>query len=672
LIKLAHHTKQGVALLRILLSELELSVPCDANLQSIMVNRRIMTLICGFLQPKEVFGILPLVCHSWAAELRNNASHLIPYYKNKNAGVIHISSNLNEADENDLGEGDVDSSTDDHFEIVHYKKEENSIESPQEGSETEDELTSIPKLHLFKSEIECGIINANGELIYSMYSDYFGKEVDVFTAVEDTQKRILYRASALAAKLGCKTNKVGMYLARRREFQDDIYQATLFKRKPIGATGLKSGGYFITLDGCKNYQEDFEKVSKSNNLGYKKRKVEGLDDSFDNISEATEYFTQPNVVTSTLSVQNPLSVISNVSANQALMINSQNLSGSDDKNDRTAHLSSPNQSRSMNPKTAEVSVPSALNTLASSVAFLSEDSPSQVSSSSAVANDKIMASAPRVQQIPSGSSYAYPPQYQGNIPIPRNVPKSGHSDAQQSNAQFQMNQVQGGYSYYPFQHAQYAGQPAIQYGHPNGQEYYYSVPAQNVQYSYANVQNPQMVQRMPQNAQSYIQYTQGQQLPRPMNQMPYGYQQIRQPNIPVAVPQGTQVPVNINATSKQYAQQYRPQVAHMDPDKNYRSQTGSQQVFSKSPQHSHMLSQQQQQAHHQQQQALHHQQQQILQQQQLQQQQLHNHQQQQQQLHTQQQQQHQHQQQQMMMMQQMGYAPRPSNYSEEKKHSDQQ
>jgi hypothetical protein len=39
-----------------------------------------------------------------------------------------------------------------------------------------------------------------------------------------------------------------MWLARRRQQQDGIYQATGFLLKPAGKTGLKTGGYFLTLE----------------------------------------------------------------------------------------------------------------------------------------------------------------------------------------------------------------------------------------------------------------------------------------------------------------------------------------------------------------------------------------------------------------------------------------
>ncbi len=73
-------------------------------------------------------------------------------------------------------------------------------------------------------------------------------KVELYTAVSDPQQRTLYRASALADRFGCATNKVGMYLARRRHVQDGIFQATTFLQKPTGRSGLKAGGYFLSLE----------------------------------------------------------------------------------------------------------------------------------------------------------------------------------------------------------------------------------------------------------------------------------------------------------------------------------------------------------------------------------------------------------------------------------------
>lgn len=48
-----------------------------------------------------------------------------------------------------------------------------------------------------------------------------------------------------------------MYLARRRTVFDGIYQATEFANKPNGKTGLKIGGYFLTLDACLDFERHY-------------------------------------------------------------------------------------------------------------------------------------------------------------------------------------------------------------------------------------------------------------------------------------------------------------------------------------------------------------------------------------------------------------------------------
>jgi hypothetical protein len=51
-------------------------------------------------------------------------------------------------------------------------------------------------------------VDATGKRIMMMYAPYFEKQVEIYTAVGDTQQRVLFRASALAEKFGCATNKV--------------------------------------------------------------------------------------------------------------------------------------------------------------------------------------------------------------------------------------------------------------------------------------------------------------------------------------------------------------------------------------------------------------------------------------------------------------------------------
>lgn len=110
----------------------------------------------------------------------------------------------------------------------------------------------------YRSIIQCGRIDpATNERITSEYAEYFGKIVDIYTAVDDVQQRVLYRASTLAEKFNCATNKLGMYLARRRQASDGIYQSSTFRSKTPGKTGLKSGGYFLTIDACKEFENHF-------------------------------------------------------------------------------------------------------------------------------------------------------------------------------------------------------------------------------------------------------------------------------------------------------------------------------------------------------------------------------------------------------------------------------
>lgn len=58
-----------------------------------------------------------------------------------------------------------------------------------------------------------------------------------------------------------------MYLSRRRNVQRGIYQATAFRFKPAGRTGLKAGGYFLTIAACEAFRGHFEHSSDSETSG---------------------------------------------------------------------------------------------------------------------------------------------------------------------------------------------------------------------------------------------------------------------------------------------------------------------------------------------------------------------------------------------------------------------
>jgi len=110
----------------------------------------------------------------------------------------------------------------------------------------------------FRSVIRCGVPDGlgRGGRTHLMRLPYFGmdRDMDVYTAEIDRSHTLLVRASTLADKFRCATNKIGMYLARRRTVFPGIYQATEFLCKPVGRTGLKVGGYFLTLDACADFE----------------------------------------------------------------------------------------------------------------------------------------------------------------------------------------------------------------------------------------------------------------------------------------------------------------------------------------------------------------------------------------------------------------------------------
>ena len=125
----------------------------------------------------------------------------------------------------------------------------------------------------YNSIVECGILlpsssppspsaihdpSLSRRRIFKQFSPFFSKQVEVYTAVNDPTSQVLYRASALADKFEYATNKVGMYLSRRRLVGGGIYQATGFRCKPPGRTGLKCGGYFLTIDACKEFENHFQ------------------------------------------------------------------------------------------------------------------------------------------------------------------------------------------------------------------------------------------------------------------------------------------------------------------------------------------------------------------------------------------------------------------------------
>lgn len=98
-------------------------------------------------------------------------------------------------------------------------------------------------------------IEENGR-IYTLWSDFFQNEVEVFQAFNDPQGQILYKAKKLAKKFNCASNLISMYLHRRKaQNTGGIFQSLSYVFKRKSSRGLKIGGYYITLEVCKALSE---------------------------------------------------------------------------------------------------------------------------------------------------------------------------------------------------------------------------------------------------------------------------------------------------------------------------------------------------------------------------------------------------------------------------------
>lgn len=130
--------------------------------------------------------------------------------------------------------------------MPHLQHQQQQLQQPQQTS--------------YKAVIECGILNrATGHRVLTMYEPYFNRDVEVYTATSDPLHRTLYRASLLSDKFECASNKLCMYLSRRRSAADGVYQSISFLEKPTGHTGLKSGNYFITMTAALAFERHFMK-----------------------------------------------------------------------------------------------------------------------------------------------------------------------------------------------------------------------------------------------------------------------------------------------------------------------------------------------------------------------------------------------------------------------------
>lgn len=132
----------------------------------------------------------------------------------------------------------------------------------------------------WQSIIECGIV-IHGQRVLKQYCDFFGSTVEVFTAVSDPMRRVLYRPNLIAKKMGCSTSRIGMHLNRyKNKEQLGVYQSTGFTHKPQSdAVRLRTGAYFISMDACKDLEARSQNMRRS--VSYKKQGGDSSGADFD-------------------------------------------------------------------------------------------------------------------------------------------------------------------------------------------------------------------------------------------------------------------------------------------------------------------------------------------------------------------------------------------------------
>ena len=83
---------------------------------------------------------------------------------------------------------------------------------------------------------------------------FFQRDVPVYRALNDPTKQILYRGTTLAKHCRISTNRVSMFLARRKHDTPGIYQSIWYSRRENMLQRYpKIGSYFVTLEVCKAF-----------------------------------------------------------------------------------------------------------------------------------------------------------------------------------------------------------------------------------------------------------------------------------------------------------------------------------------------------------------------------------------------------------------------------------
>eukprot|EP00475_Leptophrys_vorax_P000969 TRINITY_DN1050_c0_g1_i3.p2 TRINITY_DN1050_c0_g1~~TRINITY_DN1050_c0_g1_i3.p2 ORF type:complete len:102 (-),score=22.17 TRINITY_DN1050_c0_g1_i3:751-1056(-) len=83
------------------------------------------------------------------------------------------------------------------------------LPSFQNASSSSPSTEDVPEKDQEFVVIECGILSDDGQVRqYRRFCEFFGEEVEVFTAASDPKKHTLYRATLLSKLLGFENNKV--------------------------------------------------------------------------------------------------------------------------------------------------------------------------------------------------------------------------------------------------------------------------------------------------------------------------------------------------------------------------------------------------------------------------------------------------------------------------------
>jgi hypothetical protein len=86
----------------------------------------------------------------------------------------------------------------------------------------------------YQSVIEWGHLDKTDVRRTTVFSPFFNKQVEIYTAVDDPEKRVLYRAPALKDKFGgVPVNNIRQWMWRHRNVTDGVFKADSFKHKPV-------------------------------------------------------------------------------------------------------------------------------------------------------------------------------------------------------------------------------------------------------------------------------------------------------------------------------------------------------------------------------------------------------------------------------------------------------